>query len=37
MCAGTRFNELFLEFKSGLKKFNSKYLAELKKAMVTKP
>jgi hypothetical protein len=37
LCEGTRFNELFIEYKSGLKVFNSKYLTELKKAMVTKP
>lgn len=37
LCAGTRFIELYYEYKSGLKKYNTTYLKELKKAMITKP
>ncbi len=37
LCAGTRFKELFNEYKSGVGKYDAKYLTQLKKAMVTKP
>lgn len=34
---GTRFLEIYTEYKRGLKLYNTKVLTELKKAMVTKP
>lgn len=37
LTAGTRFKELFTEYKAGLKTLNGKTLTAFKKAMVTKP
>jgi hypothetical protein len=36
MCQGSRFMDLYLEYKKGLKLYNSKTLTEIKRSMVTK-
>lgn len=36
MIEGTRFNDLFNQYKAGINIYNSKVLTEFKKAMVTK-